>query len=437
MPWLVGFLAMFLAGCAAVRPPVLPAVRDTQPKTPVVFIVGTTGSQLRDRDTGQIVWGATLNFFLPRDGGYRLALPLADEAAGHDTLEPADPVMELRLLGVYRIEIYTAIVRLMEQNGYRLGDLRAPRPGDDFFFYVYDWRRDNVHAAAALARQLETLRRQRRAERLTVSLISHSDGAHLARYFTKYGGASLDEAERDRVPADRPVVVDKLILVASANGGSLGMLQMLNRGRNYLPLLGRAWSPEVFFTSRRFYQHLPVHRRDLFFDEAGQQQEIDLFDVANWERFGWSVYAPAVQARLARTTRFGTAAERESFLRRQLDRGRRFAATLARDTPSFGSTRYYSLQNAFDHAPARALVTERDGRWMTVFFDEPPVTKNSYWRSLAGAPGDGYATVASQDWLSPQETAALAWPPVYVRGGHLSMVTNPAVQRYLLEALAE
>jgi hypothetical protein len=83
------------------------------------------------------------------------------------------------------------------------------------------------------------------------------------------------------------------------------------------------------------------------------------------------------------------------------------------------------------------LIRQRDGRWETIFYNESPVTTNPSWQSLASAPGDGYATRDSQLALSPQETAAMAWPTVYVDGGHLTMVTHPDAHRHLLRAIAD
>jgi hypothetical protein len=431
-------------GCAAPRAPVSPALRDAPSRTPVVLIPGTTGSQLRDRETGRIVWGRAMNFFLPLDGGYELALPLEDGTGGPDRLEPADPVDEVRLLGVFRIEVYRGIKRLMRQNGYRLGDLRRPRAEDDFFVFTHDWRRDNLHAVGELAGQLEGLRRARGEPQLRVVLVCHSDGAHIGRYFAKYGGVGLEDAEAGRAVGQEPaagVQVEKLILIGTANGGAIGMLELMNRGRVYLPLLGRRWRPEVFFTMHMFYQHLPVYREDMFFDRTGQRLDIDLFDPANWERYQWSIHAPATAERLRRrpqaAARFGSAEQQAEHLRRQLDRGRRLNALLMRDAPGFGGTRYYLLQNAYDPTPDRALLRRANDRWETLFVKDSAVRRNRLWRSLAAAPGDGYATLDSQMWLSPQERGALARPPLYIDGGHMKLVTHPGTHYWLLEALAD
>ena len=92
----------------------------------------------------------------------------------------------------------------------------------------------------------------------------------------------------------------KLILVGSSNGGGLRILRELDRGRNYISLIGRRWHPETLFTFPAIYQDLPVYRRDLFLDADGRELEIDLFDAESWRRHGWSVFSRAARRRLAK-----------------------------------------------------------------------------------------------------------------------------------------
>jgi pimeloyl-ACP methyl ester carboxylesterase len=342
-------------------------------------------------------------------------------------------------LGPRRFDIYRSIERLMAHNGYTVGNLRRPEPGANFFFFPYDWRYDNVHAAGELARQLERLRAMRGADRLRVALVCHSDSAHVARYFVKYGGVPLEEAESGRSGPPPGIQVEKVIFIATANGGALEMLRLLHRGRTYVPLAGRHWSPEMCFTFDAFYQHLPAYRDDLFFDARGAPIQMDIFDPVNWERFGWSIYEPVTRARLARAEPhglFGDAAQRAAHLAERLDNARRFYRLLAGDVEGFGGTRYYSLQSNFDPTPARALLAQKDGRWRTAFARDFRVRSNAALAPLAIGPGDGYATQESQSWVSPQERAALALPTVYIDGGHLKLMLHPAAQRWLLEMLA-
>ena len=46
-------------------------------------------------------------------------------------------------------------------------------------------------------------------------------------------------------------------------------------------------------------------------------------------------------------------------------------------------------------------------------------------------------TVASQNWLSPQERASLAAPATYIEDNHFDLILRPETHQRLLEILAE
>ena len=417
---------VLLAGCAPKRPPVLEPLRDAEVRTPVVLIPGITGTQLRERETGRAVWGTGRSLFLPRDGGYSIALPLDADAEGDD-VEAGEPVKVFRI-GFLKFEFYAVLIRLMEANGYRLGDLRSPVAEDNFFIFPYDWRYGNTHTAGELARQLDNLRLVRGEEVLHVHLICQSNAGRIARYFMKYGGASLEDAESGAAGPPERIRVEKLILVGTDNGGSLATVVDLNRGRTYLPLLGRRFRPETIFSFRSLYEGLPAYGEDLFFDERGRPVDADLFDPEDWERYGWSIYGKKVQRRLERKGRedlFGDPDRRAEFLARALDRARRLHGLLARDVDGFGEPRYYMIQNVYVPTPERALLVRKNAEWKTLFSRDKRVKKDPYLFSLASAPGDVHATRESQMLLSPQERAALARPPLYVDVPHREIVLHP------------
>jgi len=418
----LALLLFLLAGCATVREPVLQSLRDAPGKTPVVFIPGITGSQLRERDTGRIVWGHAAGFFLPTDHGIALACPLD---GADDRLEPCAPIMEVRLCGIKASEAYGSIVRLMTQNGYQYGDLRHPKPGDNFFFFPYDWRHSCVPAAQELARQLENLRRVRNEPRLRVNVVCQSGGAYVGRWLAKHGSASLAEAEAGNVRPPAVVEVGKLIFVGTANGGGIRILHELNRGRQYVSFIGRRIEPETLFTFPSLYEDLPCYRRDWFFDADGQPLDVDLYDPANWRRYGWSVCDST------------NTPARDRFLAGQLKNAQRLHSVLLRDAPGFGPTRYYSIQNLYLPTPERAMLVQEDGAWRTLFLDDAAVKSDRLRLALAASPGDGHATLDSQWWFSPQEKTTFARPVAYIEGGHFEIILNPATQRRLLEFLAE
>ena len=96
--------------------------------------------------------------------------------------------------------------------------------------------------------------------------------------------------------------------------------------------------------------------------------------------------------------------------------------------------------DAIYHARSKDLQTwevySGAGEWDTVFFPHRRVSRPPLF-SLASAPGDGHATVLSQQMLSPQELDALAAEPLYVPVYHRRIIhhetTHRAILKYLLE----
>ena len=383
-------LLLLAAACApkyaglAERPPATP------PSVPVVFVPGVTGVELRDSRTGEVVWGEGRNLLGPDDDGSRLAL------GPQDTLEPAGPIERISVFGIQK-PIYGPLRELLVRAGYV--------PEKTLFFFGYDWRRDLAESAGRLRDRLEEIRRARGLERLEVDLVCQSSGAHLCRYLAKY-------------EAPPTLSVRRLVLVGASNGGSLRILRELDRGRRYVPLVGRFMSPEVLFTFPSLFQDLPIYRSDLFLDEKGRPMDVDLWDPESWRRYGWSVQG------------------RDEELRRVLSEARRFQEMLHADSPRFGNTRIYVVGSADQPTPDRAVLA-RDGKeWKTFFTGDPWLSRRPTLEALATATGDEHATVASQDWLSPQEKAALALPPRRVKGGHFEALLTVEAGRFLLEALS-
>lgn len=422
---------LLLVSCATSAPePVLPELRERLAETTVVLVPGVTGTKLVDRSTGRTVWGNTWSFLSPHDGGHAMALPIVNS---QDTIDPDGPIEEIRLL-TYRKEVYGTVVRLMEKNGLRRGDLENPRDGDRFFFFNYDWRRDNIAAARQLARQLELLGRF--AQRRRVALICQSNAAYICRYLAKYGDVSLAQAETGARRPVSAVALEKIILVGNSNGGAMRILHGLDRGRRYVKFVGRTWLPETIFTVRSLFQDLPVVPSDLFVSAEGNALAIDLFDAESWKTYGWSVYRSDARQRASRRPDlFGTEADRDAYLRENLAAAKRLHALMQRDSADTRLPRFYSIQSDSLATPARAMITARNGKWETRFFHDDHLPKAL--AAVVSAPGDAHATVQSQQFLSPAEKAALVRPTIYVNEQHFEIITLPDVQRRILEILAE
>lgn len=433
-------VALLAAACTAAPPPhPLPAAGEP-PHQVVVLVPGITGTRLRDTETGRLVWGDGASVVRPHDGGYAMALPIDAPEQGDGRLEPAGVIDEVRLLGVFHKRVYEPIRELVSGAGYRPGDLDRPRPGESYFELGYDWRLESAVTARRLLAALERVAAVRGASPLRVALVCQSSGAHVCRWLAKYGGATLEEAEAGRGGLPAGIEVSRLVLVGNANGGSVRILRELDRGRRYLPLVGRTISQEAAFTFRSVYQELPVYRDDVLVGAAGEPLAADVWDAGTWQRYAWSVFRPEVRRRLAAAGRadlFGDQPARLAYLARRLDRGRRYADLLARDAPGFCTPRVYLIQNGSDPTPDRGLLVERGDRWRLLFTGDRRVDRDPVLHELISAAGDGHATRASQLWLSPQELAALAADPVAVHGGHFELILAPEAKRRLLDFLAD
>ncbi len=431
--------AVLVASCAHRPVPASPALSDAERRVPVVLVPGITGTRLRDPASGRLAWGNGRALFAPRDRGYELALPVTGRPRAGGPLEVGGVIRRIRI-GPLVKPIYQPIVDLLERHGYRLGRLEQPDPAADLFLFGYDWRQENALSAGRLAAQLDGLRRARGAQRMPVTLICQSNGAHICRWLAKYGGASLEQAEGGGAAPPPGLELRQLILVSTANGGSLRNLEWLLRGRRYVPGVGRFWSPELVFTLRSVFEDLPVFRSDLFLDAGGEPLAVDLFDVASWRSYGWSIFDPVLRRRLERGGRrdlFGSHEDRVRRLAEALDRAGRFHRQLRRDTPGVAPPRLYLVQNGAAATPVRAVLEPRRVGWRTRFAGDRWLRRHPWLARRLHAPGDGHAAVASQLWLSPAETASLAGAPVQVDGGHFELILSPVAQRALLAILGE
>ena len=420
-------LSLGVAACSGAGAP-LPEGYPA-PERPVVLVPGITGSALRTPER-RVAFGTARQLFLPRDGGYLLTRALDGSSPAFDAF---DLLREIDL-GIYRKPIYQPLIDLLGAVGYPLGDPERPTASPQLYPFAYDWRQDNLDNAARLA---VTLRRIADASGGRVDLICQSNGAHLCRWAARYGELGLEKAESVEKGAEIAVhrpPLGRLVLVGTSNGGSLRILQEMNRGRRYLPLVGRRFLPETFFTFPSLYLDLPFDSTDLFVDAGGERLDIELHDAASWERYGWSIFAPESSARADRhSALFGTREERRSYLERQLERSRRAQTLLGTGVSPPDAVSYHLIENGSAPTSRRAMVERRGARWRTLFAGDRGVTAAAR-RRLTEA-GDGHSVLASQRHLTPAEAAVLA-PPKAVGGGHFEMLQEAETERYLLDVLA-
>jgi len=396
-------VAALLAGCGLLRKPdmshtaSIAALRP--PQRPLIFIPGFLGTKLKDPVTGEVVWGTMANILTGGDSeNLALAIGPGDVPAGERV--EAYAIYD----SLWGIEYYREILRsLRTAGGYTLGDIDAPKPGDNAFVFLYDWRRDNVESAQRLARAIERLALHYGDPDQKFDLLAHSQGGLIARYYIKYGGAPLTpEGETPRPTMAGARNTGKVVMMGTPNRGCLEALKVLHLG---LKKLFRPIRPEVVFTMPAVYQMLPPPEEILFASATGEPIPLDLYDAATWEREGLSFFSAAAQERMreARKKTPGGAdtaafnATHRAFLARTLSSARRFQEAL--DAPAAGeeAISYYAFGSDCNPTLRAAVIVEKNGK-RDFHFDEDALPREGLRAKLAKlfyGPGDGKVLMRS------------------------------------------
>jgi pimeloyl-ACP methyl ester carboxylesterase len=353
--------ALALAACAAnpTRPDLGRLYRtgsgfaDT---TPVVVIPGVFGSKLRDRATGVEVWPGTARMIL--FGNYRdLALDFdpATLAVRPDNLEAFDIADAALGHDFYRRLIET----LRDFGGYVRGSVGVPPQSGErrYYIYAYDWRQDNVESARGLDRLIEAIRRDYGDPQLRVDVVAHSMGGLVARYYQRYGTDDVLDGRESQITLYGSTRVRKLILLGTPNMGSVSSLHAFLVGEE----IGFGRIPqEVLVTLPSGYELFPHPLVTWLIDSSGRVRHDDLFDGDTWRHYHWSIFDPAVEARV----RAAHGADADAYLRSlrrffdyRLERARRFLWALSTPEPQ-SQIRYVLFGGDCELTPARLALDE-------------------------------------------------------------------------------
>jgi len=401
--WLASFaVALALGGCATSMPTrpdfarlyrVGMSAADT---TPVIVIPGLFGSRLRDRATGVEVWPGRATDVL--FGDYRrleLQFDLQTLEVRPDNLEAFG--LADQILGH---DIYGPLIRTLRQfGGYVEGTPGTPVVQGERRYYVfpYDWRQDNVVHARALERLIDAVRRDYGDPNLRVDVVAHSMGGLIARYYLRFGIVDVLEGHGDElVTLYGTSRVRKLVLLGTPNMGSVGSLHAFLTGE----AIGlKRIAPEVLATMPSGYQLFPHPLVTWVIDTEGRGLDVRLFDGATWRQFGWSVFDPAIAARV----RAACGADADAYLAalhryfdHRLERGRRFAWMLSTVEPAT-PIRYVLFGGDCTLTPARLALEEEAGRYQVRLYpdDIRKRVPGVRYDELMLEPGDGRVTKPS------------------------------------------
>lgn len=465
----VATVACVAQGCAtnAARSPDLRAIYEESAqkigseRNPVVVIPGILGSNLVEKGTGKVVWGAftygATDTDYP-DGARLFCLPMRSGAALHELTDDVEPdgVLEsleanVGLLKVNALEPYKGIIRSLAAGKYVDRDIArasgaktgAEGPIDyaglhyTCFQFDYDWRRDISESAARLDRLVRDaagLATDARADGkpVKVDIVAHSMGGLVALYYLRYGTQPLPaDGSLPRPTWEGARLVDQLIIVGTPSAGSVLALKQMVDGVSYSPITP-TYQPAFLGTMPSIYELLPRTRHARVIDSE-TRAAIDLYDIETWKKYNWGL-ADTKQDRYIAwlLPDVGDAEQRRVIaldqLAKCLDRAKQLHAAL--DMPMEESPVPIHLI-AGDTIPTPGILTvdHKTGKLS--------VTEQ--------APGDGTVTRASA--LMDERTGGawrarldspVAWTNVrFLQGDHIELTSNAPFTDDLLYLLLE
>jgi hypothetical protein len=456
---------LLLTGCASGILPKQPDIggiysRSAQShgpdRNPVIVIPGLTGSNLIEGATGRVVWGTFGGDFAqpqkPADARL-IALPMRQGASLRDLEDDVRPDgvldrLRVKILGIpINLRTYFYILGALGVGGYRDESLALSDEvdwGDEHFTcfqFDYDWRRDNVENAQRLHRFIEEKRAYVQVETrrrygvdipdLKFDVVSHSMGGLLLRYYLRYGAADLPEdGSLPEVTWAGAANVERAVLVATPNAGTIESLVQLVEGKNYGPFA--SYSPTLLGTFPSGYQMLPRGRHGLVLQD--DEPITDLFDPALWRRMGWGLASPEAEEMIS----WLLPDEPDPIARRRvafdhqekaLKRARRFTAALDQPAEKPDGLSLYLVAGDAIPTPRRAAV-ESETKKPTI---------------VAVGPGDGKVLRSSAlmdermdgSW-SPYLRSPVDWRSVmFLPQGHLELTKGAVFTDNLLFWLLE
>lgn len=409
-----------LSACGARRVPNLERIfegaRARQGKRPIIVVPGVLGSELVNRETGEVVWVSALR---SRDDG--LSLPTdADLDSNKDDLVPRDIVRRAKLAPVVpEIYVYQDLIDALQKfAGYREVRWDAATAGDErdtFYVFAYDWRRDNVRSAQELVARIEELKQRLGQPDLRFDIVAHSMGGLVARYAAMYGAADLRTDE----PTTRPTWagarhINSVFMFGTPNEGSMEAFATLLGGysiteglRRRVPLLNKLSRTDAL-TIPSTYQLLPAGSAATFLDERLEPLTLDLFDPALWRRYGWNETNGKDEAGVVS----------DEFLAAALRRARVFRRALDAETETNAPVRLFAFGGDCEETLARPVVVrdEARGRWLTYTEARrvPAFVRGKRKRSelvrLMYEPGDGRVTRGSLLFETKRASSPTAAP---------------------------
>lgn len=399
-------------------------------RNPIVVIPGLMGSTLEDSESGTVVWGAftgqTAKPGKP-EGARLIAHPMSrgvpleqlrDEVVATRVLDK----VKVKLLGLpLHLKAYFQLLGTLGAGGYRdedLGVLGGIDYGEGHFTcfqFPYDWRRDLAENARLLHEFLlekQVYVQGEVDERFGIAgaevkfdLVTHSLGGLVARYYLRYGTADVGmEGELPQISWAGADLVERAVLVAPPNGGTVEAVKILVDGRSFGGPFVPNYPAALLGTFPVGYQMLPRPRTDAVVIAGTRHEPVgDLFDPELWQRFQWGLADPQ-QDELLQWLLPGVddAAERRAIAldhqAKALHRARRITRALDQPATPPPGLDLYLVAGDSEPTPSRLAVVTEEGK------------SRGRIRVIDHGPGDG--TVLRSSALLDQRADDASWQPV-------------------------
>ncbi|MCH8010654.1 MAG: hypothetical protein IIA61_01695 [Candidatus Marinimicrobia bacterium] len=277
-----------------------PAVHSSNP---VIIIPGMLGSQLVDPENGNVIWGKIIDLKAvgPHEAlineeidGIELPTNLRPIQRNRDRLIPSSIITRYKMVNrIMEVKIYQGLVETLSSCGLREGDIQKCTAQDNLFLFPYDWRRDLVESAVLLGERIEEIKRVYHNPDQRVTIIAHSMGGLIAKYYLMYGQKDVLTGINDNGQLAEPDYsgaknVDKVFFLGTPYHGSVFAFKTLHEGTDLMPFVSISrWAT---FTMPSLYQMLPLDSKTFIFNEEGNPIDFDLYDVQTWIDYGISIF---------------------------------------------------------------------------------------------------------------------------------------------------
>lgn len=374
----------------------------------VIFIPGLKGSGLESESS--IYW---ITFLQSLFGRPSLALKNDQIRSATDTLHATEVLEGLDLVfGLFHLAIYSDWLDTLR---------RDIAPNTKVVTLPYDWRMANREVAVTLASTVERLK----SEGVTdVSVVAHSMGGLGLAYYLRYGDAPMADAVENWMGARE---LSAVVFVGTPFGGTMRVFRdMVTQQDDSADksILTR----EELFSFDSIFELLPVRGSAKLVD-GYQQTDISsmVWDAAAWKSRKLGPYAAAPQ-----TVEFDRGVDD------RLKRAEAFS-NLVRASNDAGSPPIDQASLRIQSVVGYGLATMKDCVLRESDVDHPVTCEPHSECPECNQPmlksGDGVVHSRAADLPKAYEQIAKEFSLVAVPGEHLGMLSEPVVQKRIVEFL--